>query len=229
MGPSASFSCGAWSRPHASGNGTSSTSCGWTLTPRCYRRPNPPPPKPRPPGGPNQGYLNSYLEEDAIGMANKARIALPTTRRTHGSQAVEVKREPRSGIDKCLQDLGLDPGKAAQLARASSGSPNALRRINLQQRDLSRWDLPRGLQRVAAVAGLVGTWEGHHPADIEAIRRLMKLGTPDAVDDAWQDLAMLDEPMTWIQGPLRGVNSRTRGCGQRNRTLPDASLRIMSS
>ncbi len=148
------------------------------------------------------------LEEDAIGMANKARIALPTTRRTHGSQAVEVKREPRSGIDKCLQDLGLDPGKAAQLVRASSGSPNALRRINLQQRDLSQWDLPRDLQRVAAVAGLVGTWEGHHPADIEAIRRLMKLGTPDAVDDAWQDLAMLDEPMTWIQGPLRGVNSR---------------------
>ncbi len=148
------------------------------------------------------------LEEDAIGMANKARIALPTTRRTYGSQAVEVKREPRSGIDKCLQDLGLDPGKAAQLARASSGSPNALRRINLQQRDLSRWDLPKGLQRVAAVAGLVGTWEGHHPADIEAIRRLMKLGTPDAVDDAWQDLAMLDEPMTWIQGSLRGVNCR---------------------
>ncbi len=148
------------------------------------------------------------LEEDAVGMADRARIALPTTRRTHSSQAVEVKREPRSNIDKCLQDLGLDPGNAARLARASSGSPNALRQISFRQRDLSRRDLPKSLQRVAAVAGLVGTWEGHHPADIEAVRRLTKLDTPDAVDDAWQDLALRDEPMTWTQGPLRGVNSR---------------------
>ena len=118
------------------------------------------------------------LEEDAVGMADKARIALPTTRRIHSSQAVEVKREPYSNIDKCLQGLGLDLGQAARLARASSGSPNALRRINFRQPDLSRWDLPKGLQRVAAVAGLVGTWEGHRPADIEASQALDEAGHP---------------------------------------------------
>ena len=34
-GPSASPSCGGWSRPPASGNGTSSTSCGWARMPPC--------------------------------------------------------------------------------------------------------------------------------------------------------------------------------------------------
>ena len=165
------------------------------------------------------------LEEDAIGMANKARIALPTTRRTRGSQAVEVKREPRPGIVKYLQDLGLDPGKAAQLARASSGSPNALRRINFQQRDLIRPDLPKALQRVAVVAGLVGTWEGHREADIKAIRRLTKLDTIEAVDDAWKGLAMLEEPMTWSEGPQRGVTSRLDAWLRA--TIPYATRRII--
>lgn len=165
------------------------------------------------------------LEDDAVGMADAARIALPTTRRVRGSQAVEVIREPYRNMAKCLQDLGIDPGKAKQLARASGGSPNALRRINYQQQALNRPGLPKHLQRVAAVAGLVGKWDARRQADIEAIRRLAKLDTADSVDEAWRDLAMLDEPMTWSENSLRGVNNRLDAWLRA--TMPYATGRII--
>ena len=148
------------------------------------------------------------LENHAVGMASNVRMALPTTRRVHGSQVIEVKREPYANIRKCLQELDVDQGLADRLARASGGSPNALRRISHQQPHLNRLDLPKHLQRIALVAGLVGTWDERYKGDNEAIRRLAKLDTLEAVDDHWRDLATLDEPMTWFEGPLRGVTNR---------------------
>lgn len=167
------------------------------------------------------------LENDAVGMADKARIALLTTRRGHGSQTVEVKREPYTNLSQCLQDLGVDPGKAKQCARASGGSPNALRRINCPTSFLNGSDLPASLQRVAAVAGLVGTWDGNRSADVEAIRRLTNLDTPEAVDEAWQALTALEEPMTWIEGPLRGVNNRLDAWLRA--TIPHATRRVIEA